>query len=417
MSDDSAESTSSSTGPEREKSPLRVALEQALHPIDLVRHHLPTGGSYNHTYGIAAEEGIRRIIRNYLPSSLEVTSGFVRGPGGDILLPGEDGDVSGQTDIIIYDATHSTPLFQFQGIDVVHARDVLGVVEVKDTGKKNDPLGPDGAIRQLGNIAEYASPAFRAVVLVQGDDPEAATSKLRDELDKLDSQPARYEFDRYCTVPNVIYGMGLSEKSNTSGYFGFYDYLEGDFKILRRSNEEIFALALFLRTLTGYMAIEKRLSHTVPTMLPPDDDDSIDQLDSFSVRDEYSSLLDWLVDMREKEEHEGASVQDIVKGELPEDRSLHSGTVLTMDSDECCPAAASVVMMKGRGEDSDAFASGYLPDKEGGFEVEEAKGRPSRYRQPFFLDEHPENYYRRETGRRLESLPEEEKGDPERKEG
>jgi hypothetical protein len=56
------------------KKHLEILLERLTSHADVVRHYLP-GTTHNATLGLAAEAGVRDVLRMVLPKRLAVTSG------------------------------------------------------------------------------------------------------------------------------------------------------------------------------------------------------------------------------------------------------------------------------------------------------------------------------------------------------
>jgi hypothetical protein len=156
------------------KQHMEVLLHLLTAHADAIRHHI-RGTAHNATLGAAAESGVREIVRRHLPSTLTVTSGFVRSSDGTLLEPGDKNDLSRQTDVIIYDSTRACPLYRFDDIEIVAAEDVLAVIEVKDSSgdegalnRGDDAKGALGALEHVRRLARFVPEAFRAIVLVQG---------------------------------------------------------------------------------------------------------------------------------------------------------------------------------------------------------------------------------------------------------
>lgn len=72
-----------------------------------------------------------RLLKKYLPASLDFTSGFIQG------MDPEEGTCSPQLDIICYDRINYPVIFDLGEIKVVPARAVKGIIEVKSTLTKS----------------------------------------------------------------------------------------------------------------------------------------------------------------------------------------------------------------------------------------------------------------------------------------
>ena len=79
---------------------------------------------HNQTIGVLTEEIVRDFLRKHLPSLVSVEQGFIID---------QDGELSKQCDILIYDSQSYAPLYRINDIVVVPAESVLAVIEVKTT--------------------------------------------------------------------------------------------------------------------------------------------------------------------------------------------------------------------------------------------------------------------------------------------
>jgi hypothetical protein len=79
---------------------------------------------HNPTIGIVTEEILRSFLKIYLPKSISVEQGFILA---------QNGVMSKQCDILIYDSQYFAPFYRINDIVVVPADSVLAVIEVKTT--------------------------------------------------------------------------------------------------------------------------------------------------------------------------------------------------------------------------------------------------------------------------------------------
>lgn len=268
---------------------LQILLGRLTGHADIIRQHLKER-PHAHTLGFAAEAGVRDVLRQVLPRRLAVTSGFIRSTTGKLLVPPTSGDVSPQTDILIYDTQRACPLYSVEGIDVVAAPDVLGVLEIKDSTSGEADLGltadgfekrkqkyeadvaarkspkpvtsqDDGALEHIMELAGAAPSAFRGIVLIQGDDASLARSRLSFAKDHKKLSPAN--------APHVIYGRGLAKKNGGSSYIAFLNSSDGALHFNPYPESDTDSLAAFLRLVTGFFAAQGLTSTSIAADLGP----------------------------------------------------------------------------------------------------------------------------------------------------
>jgi hypothetical protein len=101
-------------------------LEQQLMAtqIEVVRATLAHGGEK----GRVLESYVHKFLRDALPHEYGITTGFIVFPPA---VPGAEPTLSGQLDIIIYDALRGSPLVRLPTCDVMPLESVMAYVEVK----------------------------------------------------------------------------------------------------------------------------------------------------------------------------------------------------------------------------------------------------------------------------------------------
>ncbi len=211
----------------------------------------------NTTLGLAAEMGVREVLRAVLPGRVGVISGFMCRADGSFVDRVQSDAVSPQTDVILYDSLHACPLYRMGDIGVVAGRDALGFIEVKDTDNgeyalRNQKQGKDkegkdkekkrGALLHVADLSGHAPDAFRAIVLIRA-------------KDAVQKEPAKTAYDQCkgesltsTTVPHVIYCAD-------PGYVAVYEYISNQLHFFDyKENDATSALADFLRIVTGFFA-------------------------------------------------------------------------------------------------------------------------------------------------------------------
>jgi hypothetical protein len=115
-----------------------------------------TGAAHNGEDGRYVEDLLKEYLKKYLPSNLEVLTGFILRPatklgGNNKSRKGDLDSHSTQLDIIIYD-TSNYPIFQRYGDNViVPPEGVIAVISVKKQLRKNDI---EVELNSLKNVAK-----------------------------------------------------------------------------------------------------------------------------------------------------------------------------------------------------------------------------------------------------------------------
>lgn len=262
-----------------------MLLNQLTAPADMARHHI-RGTAHNLTLGFAAEQGVRDVLRQHLPRSLVVTSGFIRKSDETLLVPNQNQDLSRETDLIIYDSTRSCPLHSFDGIEVIAADDVLGVIEVKDSKNGEGALLPSssdarGALRHIQDLQTFVPNAFRAIVLIQGGDPSEATRAVKEaEVGEI-------------SAPHALYCRALGTYKKGVSYLGFHDFMDNSFKVHAYAEDMGSPLVAFLRMVTGFMTARGLMTASLaPGLSPysPDTNESLPLVGRGSMPSLYGSI-------------------------------------------------------------------------------------------------------------------------------
>jgi hypothetical protein len=104
---------------------------------------------HNPTIGVLTEEILRSFLSDHLPKAISVAQGFVAN---------ENGAISRQCDIILYDSHHYAPLYKANDIVVVPVESVLAVIEVKTTINKSifhHTIRYFKALSELGDVSTH----------------------------------------------------------------------------------------------------------------------------------------------------------------------------------------------------------------------------------------------------------------------
>jgi len=161
---------------------------------------------HNPTIGIITEEIIRNFLRTYLPKSISVEQGFILS---------ENGEISKQCDILIYDSNFYAPFYRINDIVVVPADSVIAVIEVKTTLTK--PIFHN-VIRYFENISSITR-AKKYLFVYNSCDINNLSGYFNSFKHKGDYQ--QFDHDTFQSLPDEITGINNS-------YHLKKDYVVGD---------------------------------------------------------------------------------------------------------------------------------------------------------------------------------------------
>lgn len=154
----------------------------------LVRQHGPSVGA-------AHEVILRRFLRDYLPGSLDVGHGFIRTHAGEL---------SAQTDILIYAGNHYAPLYRVDDFVIVPPEAVVAAIEVKTRLTRGDFVL---AMQQLARSKSLVPQAFNGMFIFH----PVTSETFKRYVAALDFQEQPREW-----IPDFVCGVGkfYAEKAN-----------------------------------------------------------------------------------------------------------------------------------------------------------------------------------------------------------
>lgn len=150
---------------------------------------------HNPTTGLLTETIVRSFLATYLPKIVSVEQGFIMN---------EEGEVSRQCDILIYDSHNYSPLYRIDDVVVVPSVAVVAIIEVKTTITKPIFHSVINYFHDLGTFSRAKTFLFVY---------ESCT------LDKLEGFFTSYQHkgdyphfdhDTYLDLPNQITGIAPS---------------------------------------------------------------------------------------------------------------------------------------------------------------------------------------------------------------
>lgn len=214
---------------------FRLKTEELLNEILQIKAFVKL---HNPTIGILTEGILRTFLSTYLPKGVAVEQGFVID---------ENGRMSKQIDIIIYDNLLYAPLYRVNDIVVVPSKSVLDVIEIKTT--VNSKTTFHEIIRYFYSISEILDQRTRKRLFIYN---SVDTFKLKEYFDNFRHMGEYQEFDHdtFKYLPDTITGIHSSyhlEKSYVTfvsdkmGYIS-YNYLDN-------TDKDISSLELFFESI------------------------------------------------------------------------------------------------------------------------------------------------------------------------
>jgi hypothetical protein len=199
---------------------------------------------HGQTIGIVTEEILKVFLKTHLPKSISVEQGFIMG---------ENGELSKQCDILIYDSHNYAPFYRINDIVIVPYKSVIAVIEVKTTITKNIF---HSAIEYFANIQKVTECKAKTYLFIYNSlDVNHIENFLLTYVDENGSKG--FDHDTFQLLPDEIIGINESyhlkkdyvdKEGDSAGYSSyFYDSKEGT---------EIGALQTFY--LSVYSSINER---------------------------------------------------------------------------------------------------------------------------------------------------------------
>lgn len=335
---------------------LETLLQQLRSPAKVMRHHL-TNQRQNTMLGLAAETGVRDVLRSVLPGRFGVTSGFLCHPEGGLVVPPRGKDVSPQTDVLIYDASRACPLYKAANdVGFIAARDAVGIIEVKDRAEGELALGPGhdepGALAHLARVARYARGAFRAVVLLRGKGLKKKGTHASVHEQCEGNIAAGFE------APHAIY---CAEKN----YVAVYEYTTNGLHFVQHDDRDgALALADFLRLAASFYAAQSLSASSISLGLRPATGPAGQSLSFLQLRDRppLPSLWNKLVSLP-LAEGDISSIDNRLKRFVEKKRDVEFFCVPTTGKDaqgHFTSGVALVARWKEAGESKDAMAASFF---------------------------------------------------------
>ena len=154
--------------------------------------------NHNPTIGVLTEEILRKFLSTYLPKGVAIEQGFIID---------EEGNLSKQIDIIIYDNQLYSPLYRVNDIVVVPNKSVIAIIEVKTTVKGKKAF--HDIIKYFKSVSKILDNRTKTHLFIYN---AATTFKLNEYFQnyKHPGDYQKFDHDTFHYLPDVITGIQAS---------------------------------------------------------------------------------------------------------------------------------------------------------------------------------------------------------------
>lgn len=228
----------------------RLKTEELLNQLSQVKTFIK---KHNPTIGLLTEEILRKFLATFLLKDVSVEQGFI---------VGENGELSKQVDIIIYDSHKHSPYYRINDIVVVPSSSVIAIVEVKTTVKSRTAFHE--IINYFYSISKQLHYNTATYLFIYN----SANVGMLDSYFHSFKHPGDYQMfdhDTFQNLPDVITGINSSYhlkkdyvtfESDKMGYTS-YNYIDS-------TDKDISSLELFYKDVyskvSNYLAQATELS-------------------------------------------------------------------------------------------------------------------------------------------------------------
>ena len=171
---------------------FRLVSEELLLNLKQIKQYVK---KHNPTVGIFTEELLRTFLKKYLPRSISVEQGFIIA---------QNGEISKQCDILIYDSSNFAPFYRINEIVVVPTESVIAVIEVKTT------IGKNIFHKSIDYFANIRSITDARTYLFIYNSCKIATIEQYFYTYDHKSQLNKFDHDTYGLLPHEITGINNS---------------------------------------------------------------------------------------------------------------------------------------------------------------------------------------------------------------
>lgn len=201
--------------------------------------------NHNPSIGLLFEEILRSFLSNILPGKYKVTQGFVQNAA----------EQSHQCDIIVYDYINYAPSYKLGSIDIIPAKAVKAVIEVKSSINRSrfqDTLKPFKKLGEIGVDNKYLI-CYNSAKLTTVEGYFSQSNKGSNQSDFFigGASDILYDVDNVNYLPTGIVSLNQNfylslghVQTADNDYIGYNCYSISD-----RNGDELASLQYFLFTL------------------------------------------------------------------------------------------------------------------------------------------------------------------------
>ncbi len=171
---------------------FKLVSEELLNKLNQTRQFVK---KHNPTIGLLTEEILRSFLKKYLPNSISVEQGFIIS---------QNGKMSKQCDILIYDSNNYAPFYRINDIVIVPSESVIAVIEVKTSINKQIFHSVVDYFSNIGSITNAKKHLFIY--------NSCEISKIKDYLHsyKHKGDYKHFDHDTFELLPDEITGINQS---------------------------------------------------------------------------------------------------------------------------------------------------------------------------------------------------------------
>lgn len=214
----------------------RLKTEELLNQLSQVKTFIK---KHNPTIGLLTEEILRKFLVTFLPKGVSVEQGFVIG---------DNGELSKQIDIIIYDNYKYAPYYRINDIVIVPSSSVIAIIEVKTTVKSKVAFHEIiNYFYSISNQLHYNTGTYLFIY------NSATVGRLDNYFHsfKHAGKYQRFDHDTFQNLPDVITGINssyhlkkdyLAFESDKMGYtsYSYIDNMDKDISSLELFYKDVY---------------------------------------------------------------------------------------------------------------------------------------------------------------------------------